>query len=395
MKAPNRKYYKKSLDNCFQGGKMNKKKILDLVLGLTLVFIVGYEYTAAVGNNMGDIASVWFKEIKRIDFRNLPETIDFTNPSRIAFNSRNELFVTDTRAHNIKVFNTQGKFLKVFGQEGKGPGDLNRPTGIIFNGRYMIIWELGNYRFSLFNEDGEFVRHVKSKQPAVVWKLKSLGNGQIAFEVREGDFENEKAVIYIMDKELEKQEKFYSHPIKRERYVNKIKDDVKIPFGPLVSWDVMGPNKIVIGYQEEYKIDVLTNNKEKLFSIEHQSRRVKVSKKDRDKYFSSMFYVINGQTRQGAPPLIKKYTRFPKLKPYYKDILVAPENNIWISIYTESGKEKLADVFERNGQFVKRIKIQGELGYSSVFAQDGTLWTVIEGDRGYHVVVQYQIKEYP
>lgn len=55
----------------------------------------------------------------------------------------------------------------------------------------MIVWELGNYRFSLFDENGQFLRHFKPKHPAVVWKLKSLENGKVVFEVREGYCEKE------------------------------------------------------------------------------------------------------------------------------------------------------------------------------------------------------------
>lgn len=375
---------------------MKNHKLLNWATGIAffaILWILLYPSTPTSDKDIDKQASIYLKEIKRIDFRDLPENIDFTNPSRIALNSKNELFVTDTRAHNIKVFTAEGKFLKIIGQEGKGPGDLNRPSCIIFNGKYIIVWELGNYRFSLFSEDGEFIRHFKPKHSAVVWKLKSLKNGQVVFETRQGYCENEKSVLYILDKELEKGEEFYSRPIKREHYENKIQDDLKIPFGPLVSWDVMGKNKIIIGYQEEYQIDVYKPDKEKLFTIEHQSQRVKVTKKDKQDYFSSMVYMTNGQTVQGAPPLIKKYTDFPKFKPYYKNILVSPENEIWVFLYTERNDPKLVDIFDEQGKFVEQIKMEKDLGYLPVFADDGTFWTIKEDEQGYNVIIQYKIEE--
>jgi len=371
---------------------MKTNKSFNLFFGVTLFIFLSYPLSPASGSDADKQSPLQPKEIRRIDFRDLPEQIEFVNPSRIAINSKNQLFVTDTRANNIKVFDAQGQFLKVIGREGKGPGDLNRPSCITFNGKHIIVWELGNYRFSIFNEDGEFIRHFKPKNPTVVWKLKSLENGQVVFEVHEGYLENEKCIHYILDKDLEKGEEFYSHPIKRERYENKIQDDIKIPFGPLVSWDVMGKNKIVIGYQEEYKIDVYNPDKEKLFTIEHKSKRVKVTNKDKDEYFSSMVYVTNGQTVQGAPPLIKKYTDFPKYKPYYKNILVSPENDIWVFLYSENDEDNLVDIFGRDGKFVKRIELEKDLGYRPVFAEDGTLWTVTEDDQGYNVIVQYKIE---
>jgi len=370
---------------------MKKHRLLNWGIGMVFLFILLYPITKASGEGIDQNSPFTLKEIKRIDFRDLPEKIDFTNPSRIAFNSKKELFVTDTGAHNIKVFDAEGRFLKVIGREGQGPGDLSLPSGITFNGTYIIVWELGNRRFSIFNEDGEFIRHLQSKEPVVVWKLKSLENGQVLFETREGYCEREKTVIHILDKELEKEDEFYSHPIKREHYENKIKDDLKIPFGPLVSWAVMGGNKVVIGYQEEYRIDVFSPDKEKLFSIERKSKRIKVTQKDKKEYFSSIVYMTNGQTVQGAPPEIRKYTEFPKLKPYYKNILVFPENDIWVFLYTESSDQKLVDIFDRDGKFVKQIEFEEGIGYRPVFAADGTLWTVIEDEEGYNVIVQYEI----
>ena len=370
---------------------MKKHRLLNWGIGMVFLFILLYPITKASGEGIDQNSPFTLKEIKRIDFRDLPGEIDFTNPSRIAFNSKNELFVTDTRANNIKVFDAKGRFLKVIGREGQGPGDLSFPSGITFNGTYIIVWELGNRRFSILNEDGEFIRHLKPEEPVVVWALKSLENGQVLFETREGYCEREKTVIHILDKELEKEEEFYSHSIKRERYEDKIEDDIKIPFGPLVSWNVMGGNKIVIGYQEEYSIDVFNPEKEKLFSIEHKSKRVRVTQKDKKEYFSSIVYSTNSQTVQGAPPEIRKYTEFPKFKPYYKNILVFPENYIWVFLYAESSDQKLVDIFDRDGKFVKQIEFEEDIGYRPVFAADGTLWAVIEGDEGYNVIVQYEI----
>jgi len=354
------------------------------------IFLFLLLITQAEGEGIDQNSPVTLKEIKRIDFRDLPEKIDFTNPARIAFNSKNKLFVTDTRANNIKVFDAEGKFLKVIGREGQGPGDLSRPSGITFNGTYIIVWELGNRRFSIFSEDGGFIRHLRPEEPVVVWELKSLENGQVLFETREGYCEREKTVIHILDKELKKEEEFYSHPIKRERYEEKIEDDTKIPFGPLVSWAVMEGNKVIIGYQEEYSIGFYNPYKEKLFSTGRKSRRVKVTQQDKKDYFSSIVYSTNGQTVQGAPPEIRKYTEFPKFKPYYKNILVFPENDIWVFLYAESDNQKLVDIFDRDGKFVKQIEFEENIGYRPICAADGTLWTVIEDEAGYNVIVQYK-----
>ena len=97
---------------------MKKHRLLNWGIGMVFLFILLYPITKASGEGIDQNSPFTLKEIKRIDFRDLPEKIDFTNPSRIAFNSKKELFVTDTGAHNIKVFDAEGRFLKVIGREG-------------------------------------------------------------------------------------------------------------------------------------------------------------------------------------------------------------------------------------------------------------------------------------
>lgn len=72
------------------------------------------------------------------------------------------LYVTDRDNGRIQVYDVDGKFLFVFGQEGEGPGELIDPIQTAFD-REGNLWvcDSGNHRLSVFTPDGKFLRTIK------------------------------------------------------------------------------------------------------------------------------------------------------------------------------------------------------------------------------------------
>jgi DNA-binding beta-propeller fold protein YncE len=71
--------------------------------------------------------------------------------------------VTSNSEHCVSVFaRADGSFVRRFGSEGSGDGQLRNPQGVCFlaDGRSVAVVDYGNHRVSIFTIDGEFVRHV-------------------------------------------------------------------------------------------------------------------------------------------------------------------------------------------------------------------------------------------
>jgi len=62
---------------------------------------------------------------------NLPEGIFFQRPMGVTMDHEDNLYVVDYHAHNIKKFDSSGKFLKLLGREGEGPGEFIGPSSIM------------------------------------------------------------------------------------------------------------------------------------------------------------------------------------------------------------------------------------------------------------------------
>lgn len=80
-------------------------------------------------------------------------------PTGLAYDARSgHIFVADTRAHDIKVFDEEGKLLKVIGQQGEGDGEFNFPTYLAFAHGELYVTDTMNSRIQVFADDGAVLR---------------------------------------------------------------------------------------------------------------------------------------------------------------------------------------------------------------------------------------------
>jgi hypothetical protein len=336
---------------------------------------------------------IQLSEIQKIQIASLPDKITLKYPASLALNSRGDLFISDITAHNVKIFDAKGNFVRTFGRQGTGPGDLNAPWWIAFNGTYTIVWEIYNRRFSLFTENGEFVRIVKPPQRISVKKIRAFKNGLTIVETEKfnhGKQMTQACVITAYTKELKEPKVIYQHPLKIYKDITRPRPlTIPLPFPPRVSWDILANGKVAIGFQGEYRIGLYDAQKEKKFEFKHDYQPVKVTAKDREAFFAGITIADSRSSiKKGAPDYIVKNTTFPEYKPVINNILVDPEDHILIFPNTPNpGKERFqADVFDAGGKFINRVTFLGKLGYQTVFADDLGLWTLLFNDGEWSIV---------
>lgn len=70
---------------------------------------------------------------------------------------RGRIFVADTHAHDIKVFDDEGRHLATWGTRGDGPGELNFPTHLALADGVLVVADSMNARVQGFDRDGKVV----------------------------------------------------------------------------------------------------------------------------------------------------------------------------------------------------------------------------------------------
>lgn len=79
-----------------------------------------------------------------------------TRPTGIARDPvRGRVFVADTQAHDIKVFDDDGRLLTRWGTRGDGAGELNFPTHLAFSAGTLIVCDSMNARVQGFDGEGQ------------------------------------------------------------------------------------------------------------------------------------------------------------------------------------------------------------------------------------------------
>jgi len=72
--------------------------------------------------------------------------------------SRGRIYVSDTHAHDVKVFDDHGRLIDTLGQRGEEEGAFNFPTHLAFAGDHLYVTDGMNARVQVFDGHGRLVK---------------------------------------------------------------------------------------------------------------------------------------------------------------------------------------------------------------------------------------------
>ena len=81
----------------------------------------------------------------------------FKEPRDIAFDTTGHCYVADSVNGRVQVFTEDGQYLRQFGKQGKGKGEIARCSSIAIDYDIVYIADGGNHCISLFTCDGNFL----------------------------------------------------------------------------------------------------------------------------------------------------------------------------------------------------------------------------------------------
>lgn len=319
----------------------------------------------------------------------------------------NSLYILDASLCDLKVLTTDGRFKKRFGQKGKGAGDLYLPYYAAFSADNLIVWESGNRRFSVFNPEGKFVKHVRLKHKGRVKDIKTVDDGRFVLEWElAGKVKNEVfqfCVLELYSKDFEFIKMLYKKQVIRGKYIPKPKPRYLLqPYQPDVSWDVLPGNKIVIGYSGQYRLEILELTSGKTHVFSHTNKPIKITETDKNAFFDSMVRGgPNGRPRKGADKFTRENTTFPDYKPAFKKILTDYEGNILVFNYEKNGRgnsrfrAKSFDAFDSRGNYINRVEIGLEDGIyilKIASGKENVFWTIVETDYLDSGIIKYRAR---
>jgi hypothetical protein len=339
-----------------------------------------------------------------IDDESFPEDVFLESPVDICFDKKNNIYVCDFEANNIKVFDPSGKFTKTIGRQGQGPGEFEWPSHVALCKDRLVVWELRNRRISILNPEGEFIKSVHiTRNEGWPRKIRALPNGDFVIEKVKTIFGNnekpQECTIEIYSPDLELKKTIFTQEFWENKYIfEPVSANVPQPFTPRVYWDVSPEGKIYIGFSEDYIIGIYDNEKGRLSSFTHEYEPVKITEEDKKTWFAGMTSTTPSGIIQGAPDHIVKNTKFPKYKPPYNDITVGGEGNILVFPYQKDNVKDVRnfDAFDPEGKFISHVQITGDVTFpplTRIIARGNFFWFIKQDEEGLLKIFKCRISD--
>lgn len=264
----------------------------------------------------------------------------------VAVDDDENIYIPDSRAANIKVFDRNGKYLRTIGRGGQGPGELGYPFGIqITPNKELVINDRRQARLHYFTLDGEFLRQYSTSKLGrfLLPKVDSKGN-IIAGYMFYGD--KIKAEIKKFTPDLKPLMKIASVPTVTQPPVIHYFENQRIIN---LHWDIIKDDSIIWGDISKYEFHVHSSEGKLIKRITTDYDGVKITEEDKKKYIKEMF---------GNNPVPSRITLvFPKNLPPFRQFTIDEEGRLFVRNYENVKDDKgvYYDVFDTDGKYLARI----------------------------------------
>ena len=306
----------------------------------------------------------------------------FSQVGTFAVDGEGGIFALDFKEQKIKVFDRTGKFLRLIGKPGQGPGELGTASGIqLMADNTLVVEDATNRRLALFKPTGEFLKNIS--MAGMLGLLNVILDGKGNAIGREMGFAEGNAKMFF---EIKK----FDAGLKPLFTLDKIEFPIPIPGSgtkinimEMISVYQVDPSgNIYYGRNADYEIKVYSPEGKPIRTIQKEYDRVKVTQTDIDEMLERIPNVAGGVN-------IKDMFSFPDVFPPFQSFFLDDQGRLYVRTFTK-GKAKgeyEIDVFDAEGKFIAQFITKSDLRLWKA----GKAYGIEETDEGYQVVKRYAV----
>ncbi len=307
------------------------------------------------------------------------EELMFQNLNYLVVDDEENIYVTDSKAGHVLVFNKSGEFVRKIGRRGQGPGEMIFPLEVqILGKKELFVNDTGQVKAHFFTLDGEFLRQVStSKMPAFrLPKADSAGNIVASYAIAG---EPIKSVLNKFDSELNPICEFASSVFVSQPPVFQY---FEMSRRTTYAWNVSRNDEIIWGNFNKYEIFICDPDGNCTKKIVKEDDGVPITKEEEKKLIKEWF---------GDRPVPPSMTlKFPDHYPTFIFLTCDEEGRIYVHTYekTEDDEETYLDIFDSEGKYIVRTSTKL---WPQIW-KNGMMYCVDEDEDGYEVVKRYRVK---
>ena len=327
-------------------------------------------------------------------------------------NDRN-VYVFETQAQHIRVFDATGTYLATFGREGEGPGEFKsaETIAVLPDGR-LLVRDPGNMRVQVFDPASGATEEWpynsgNTYRPGAALPTDVRGRTFLLTSDQSGD-----AIVIVLGSDGTHLDTLPEPTTDYERILVSAKTEnasvtSPVPFTPRFFWAVHPSGHFLAGLSADYRIDLARDGG--VLRIERDYDPVPVSDAERDYRRESLVRMM----RFTVPGWEWDGPGIPGHKPVFSQLLSGRDGRIWVRLtssalrvenenhdpenpFSESvtwEESTRYDVFEPDGTYLGVVVPPEEFAASPdpVFEGD-YVWAVARDELGVERVVRYRIE---
>lgn len=296
----------------------------------------------------------------------------FSQIRDIEVDDQNRIYILDSKACQIKIFDESGGYIRTIGKQGQGPEEFSRPYGMSLIGSDLIaVEDMGNRMIKFFDLDGHYVKSLITAKMRMFARAAFGSQGYILGIVPTMDPNNPFYELTKFDSDL--------NPIKVLRVCPLPSARGLDPFLPVFYYQIDRDDNIVYGFPKSYELEILTPEGNVLKRITRDYDPVEITEEEKE------------EERKNHPPEIALL--FSKHYPPFRLFWCDDEGRIIVQA-RERRDGRLGyvyDVFDKEGRYIVKFNLEA----TPMLWRGGKLYAVAESEEGFQSAKRYKISWEP
>lgn len=251
------------------------------------------------------------------------------------------IYVLDLKDIRVKVFDKNGKGIRIFGRKGQGSGELQLPYRMyLISGKELMFYDISNRRISYFSLDGKCLREISTRNQMFDRTITDSKGYIIGYFFIPGDMYRHE--LKKFDPKLNPVMTLVTIEEKRTPYVIEMLDTT-------LQFRLMENDNIVWSHPSTYELYIVSPEGKTLRKIVKAYDPVKITEKERKEMIES----------RTVPPEYKI-----SVPEYYNPLyyfLCDDDGRIYVRTYERDSKGGFYyDVFDSEGRYIAKFSLPGD-----------------------------------